>query len=389
MPSSVARRIAFSKSEFRDRVKRAQTALQQAGLDVCVCFAPEHIYYFSGYDGHTQFSIQALILGSGDEQPTLILRDVDRANAEETCWIDDLRFYHHQQRDPALLILEALRERVKGSGGVGACLNAYALPGAFALHLAEVLRPLTLKDATPIIEPLRYVKSEAEIAYIRNAASYADIGLQRLREVLAPGKTELQLAGALECAMRDAGSEYSAMPTWLASGWRTRGSHRTPTRRAVEQGDPIKTEFAGVERRYHAVTMQTMWLGEPSAGERRAYEEALRALREGSRAIAVGVPVAKAERAAFEALRENGFNVAGHARFGYGVSVGYPPSWLEGLDITAASADVFAANMTFVLHISVSSPEGFGFIIGGAYLLTNRGLEILSGGDLDLIVVQP
>jgi hypothetical protein len=45
--------------------------------------------------------------------------------------------------------------------------------------------------------------------------------------------------------------------------------------------------------------------------------------------------------------------------------------------------------MTFVLHISVSSPEGFGFIIGGAYLLTNRGLEILSGGDLDLIVVQP
>src|SRR5205814_539063 len=130
--------------------------------------------------------------------------------------------------------------------------------------------------------------------------------------------TEIQLTGEIEHAMREAGSEYCAMATLLSSGPRTRGSHRTPTDRVIERGDSIKTEFAGISHRYHAVTMQTLWLGEPSRSSREAYTHALAALRAGSEAIAVGVPVASAEKAAFDTLREAGFNVSNHARFGYG-----------------------------------------------------------------------
>jgi hypothetical protein len=43
--------------------------------------------------------------------------------------------------------------------------------------------------------------------------------------------------------------------------------------------------------------------------------------------------------------------------------------------------------MSFVLHTCATSPEGEGILIGGAYALTDAGLETLSGGDLELCAV--
>lgn len=378
---------AFSESEHRERFARARRALRDAGLAACVCFAPEHIYYFAGYDAHTQFSLQALVFGPDDEEPTFVFRDVDRANADETSWVRDLSLYHHGQHDPADLIVAAVRKRAAPQARVGVCLNSYALPGAFALRLVKALAPSEISDATLLVERQRYVKSPQEIAYIREAASYAERGLRRLREVARPGLTEIQLAGEIEAAMREAGSEYSAMPTWLSCGRRTHGSHKTPTSRVIERGDAIKTEFAGVCRRYHAVTMQTLWIGSVNDADRRIYDTSLAALRAGAQAIAIGAPVARAEQAAFGTLRDGGLSVASHARFGYGVSAAYPPSWLEGLDITGESGDTFAAHMAFVLHTTVYAKEGLGVLIGGAYITTERGLELLSGGDLELTVL--
>ena len=41
---------AFSESEHRERLDRARQALRRAGLDGCICIAPEHLYYLGGYD---------------------------------------------------------------------------------------------------------------------------------------------------------------------------------------------------------------------------------------------------------------------------------------------------------------------------------------------------
>ena len=387
MQPQTEKRAAFPEAEHRARLARARRVLRDEGLDAVVSFAPEHIYYFTGYDGHTQFSIQCLIFGPDDDEATLVLRDVDAINAEETCWAKDIRYYHHGQHDPAELIVDAVKDRLRGSSVVGTCLNTYALPGAFALHLVDLLGATKTRDAGASIERLRYAKSDLEMTYIRQAAAYAEIGLKRLREAAKPGITEIQLTGEIEAAMREAGSEYPAMPTLLSSGPRTRGSHRTPTDRAIARGDSIKTEFPGIARRYHAVTMQTLWIGEPGRESRQSYEHALTALRAGMKAIAVGVPVARAEVATFDSLKSAGVDVSRHARFGYGVSAAYPPSWLEGLDITAESNEVFQANMTFVLHCMVRTPDARGILIGGAYTLGADGVEVLSGGDLELMSV--
>ena len=83
---------AFPVEEHRQRLNRAQALLEEAGLVGCICTAPELIYYFTGYEAHTHHVIgsQAMILAIDDDKPTLILRDGDVPQAEETLVLGEL-----------------------------------------------------------------------------------------------------------------------------------------------------------------------------------------------------------------------------------------------------------------------------------------------------------
>ena len=181
--------------------------------------------------------------------------------------------------------------------------------------------------------------------------------------------------------MRRAGSDYWAITTELASGPRTPGGHGAARPRLMRPGELVHVEFAGVEHRYHAVTLHTMALGDPGKRARELYEITRQSLAEGENAIRIGVPVAAVEEAALKPLRAAGLADAFLMRFGYGIGIAYPPIWLEALEICRESEQVMQANTTFVLHSCIELPEeGIGIIQGGTYALTTGGLELLTGG---------
>ncbi len=380
---------AFAEAEHRDRFARARRSLRDAGLDGCISVAPEHLYYLGGYDAWVSVnSPQALVFRTDGGEPTIVLRDVDRLLALETSWVRDLRIYRLLADDPAALIAEVAREHGLREGRLAVELESYALPHALGLRLEEKLAPARVEDATALLGDLRLVKSAAEMAYLRDAARHAEAGLQAARRGLRPGITEVALAGEMEAAMRAAGGDYWAIPTELASGPRTPGGHATPRDRVLEPGDLVHVEFAGVARRYHAVAIQTMAVGEPGPRARELYRLTRESLRAGVRAVRPGVPAEDVEAASLEPLRKAGLEGAAMMRFGYGVGVAYPPIWLETLQISRGIERRLEPGMVFVLHACVELvDEGLGVIQGGTYALTPGGLELLAGaGDVDLHV---
>jgi Xaa-Pro aminopeptidase len=73
-------------------------------------------------------------------------------------------------------------------------------------------------DATPVIQPIRAVKSSAEIALLRQAARFTDAGFRAAMAAIAPGRTNHQIEGAaVEAAMR-AGADGPGMWPELKSG---------------------------------------------------------------------------------------------------------------------------------------------------------------------------
>jgi Xaa-Pro dipeptidase len=376
------RYAAFPEAEHRSRLDRARQALRAADISCCVSVAPEHLYYYGGYDSWVSVnSPQALIFSSDADEPTLVVRDVDLALPCETSWVRDVRSYHLHADDVPSLIAAVVAQKGCRGGRIGIETQSYALPHAFGLALATALAPAELVDATEILGATRLVKSPREIAYLRAAAQHTRAGLDAARRTLKPGITEIALAAAVEGAMRGAGSDYWSIPTELASGPRSPGGHATPRERVIERGDLVHLEFAGVARRYHAAAIHTMAAGEPGKRAREIYASARESLRAGIAAVRPGARVADVEEASLEPLRKVGLAGAALMRFGYGIGIAYPPIWLESLQISRGFATILQPGMVFVLHAYLQLlDEGIGVIQGGTYLLTEGGLEMLVGG---------
>ena len=210
-----------------------------------MCVGPELINYYAGYDAHTFFQFQGLVFGPGDDEPTFVMRDVDIGRAEVTSWVSDVRLYRHGAEDPVEMVAKAVKERLGSSTRVGADLQAYAFTGIHALRLKEALGSASLENFTNGLDGVRLSKSDEEMNYVRKAAAIATAGLERANATARPGITEIDLAAEIEAAMRQAGSEYPGMPTWISSGARRIG-HKTADRRVIESGGP---DFDGVSRR--------------------------------------------------------------------------------------------------------------------------------------------
>jgi Xaa-Pro dipeptidase len=373
---------AFPESEHRERLARARKILLHNGIDCCVSVAPEHLYYFAGYDSWVSVnSPQALIFMADGGEPALIVRDVDLALPRETSWICDVRSYHLFSDNVPGLIASVAREKGLAGGKVAIETQSYALPYALGQAVDRALAPATVVEATDLLGATRLIKSSREMDYLRKAARYAQLGLDAARRTLKPGISEIALATAVEGGMRGAGSDYWSIPTELASGPRTSGGHATPRERVIEFGDLVHLEFAGVHRRYHATAIHTFAVGQPSKRAHEIYDLARASLAAGIAAIRPGVPVAAVEEASLEPLRAVGLEGAAIMRFGYGIGIAYPPIWLEPLQISRGIDQRLEPGMVFVLHSYIQLlEESLGVIQGGTYTLTENGLEMLIGG---------
>ena len=371
-----ARYASFSESEHRARLNVARRLLRAAGIAHCISVAPESLYYYGGYDSWVSVnSPQALIFSAEDDEPTIVLRDTDLPLAQESSWIADMRTYRLMSDDIPALIAQVAREKGLRGGKVAIETQSYAFSHHLGQTLARALDPARMIDATALLGQPRLLKSPAEMACVRQAAEYAQRGLDAARRALRPGMSEIALAAEVEHAMRAAGSDYWSIPTEMASGDRTAGGHAAPRPRLIRHGDLVHLEIAGVAARYHAAAIHTLAAGDPGPRGREVYEVTRRSLAAGIAAIRVGAAVADIEEASLGPVREAGLEHAAKMRFGYGIGIAYPPIWLEPLQISRGIDATMQSGMVFVLHSYVQlDDERLGII--------PKGLSALCAGTL-------
>jgi Metallopeptidase family M24 len=110
-------------------------------------------------------------------------------------------------------------------------------------------------------------------------------------------------------------------------------------------------------------------------------------LRAGLDAITPGIEARAVEAPALAILRDAGLGDGFMMRFGYGVGVGYPPTWLDPLQITRTSTQPLMPGTTFVLHACLLDEQAqVGVVVGGTYAVGEAGVETLAGaGPVELV----
>ena len=139
--------------------------MQDAGLAACVCTSPELIYYFTGYEAHTHHAIgaQAVVLPAANDTPSLILRDGDIPQADETLVIGDLRTFRLGAVDLSEQIREALSDFGLINKPIGLDLSGPTMTGSLTLSIRHALGDARIADCWRLLGALRTVLAKEEI----------------------------------------------------------------------------------------------------------------------------------------------------------------------------------------------------------------------------------
>jgi Xaa-Pro aminopeptidase len=104
---------------------------------------------------------------------------------------------------------------VSNPAGITAIENPHLL-WRNAIHLKW--SDLEIKDAFPILDEVRWVKSPGEVALLRKAASITAEGFWAGAWSIAPGKTQRQVEGEVMRACLNGGSDAASIWPWVRSG---------------------------------------------------------------------------------------------------------------------------------------------------------------------------
>lgn len=137
---------------------------------------------------------------------------------------------------------------------------------------AELLtkRGLQLFDAQPLTEKARAIKGAQEIEQHRVSMAVADLGIARMREVLAPGITESQLWGVFTGNNIAHGGQWEECQL-LTSGPRTNPWFQEASNRVIQAGDIVgfDTDMVGPGGALSDVSRTFICPGKAATGNQR------------------------------------------------------------------------------------------------------------------------
>jgi Xaa-Pro aminopeptidase len=234
-----------------------------------------------------------------------------------------------------------------------------------------------------LVETLRESKDADEVALIREAARIATDALGRTLPQIRAGQSEFEVAGILEKALRDEGSEEAPFPPIVASGPRSALPHARASSRIVEKGDLLLLDFGAQHKGYCSDVTRTFIVGAPTAEQREIYQVVRDANHIASHSVRAGMSGMAADALARSYIDAQGHGDAFVHSLGHGLGLEVQES--PRLARTAEAALVAGSVVT--IEPGIYRPGWGGVRIEDDVHLSENGPQILTNFSRELIEV--
>jgi Xaa-Pro aminopeptidase len=172
-----------------------------------------------------------------------------------------------------------------------------------------------------LVESLRERKDEDELSRICEAIAAAEHALELTVTRLRVGMTELEVAGILESALRQSGTDDFPFPSIVASGPNAARPHARPTDRKLRAGDFLLLDFGARVGGYCSDITRTFVVGRATAEQREIYDVVRLANERAAGAVRPGMSGRDADRVARGYIQDRGFgDLFGHS-LGHGIGL--------------------------------------------------------------------
>ena len=249
---------------MNNRLERLRARLEEKDLDAILISSAENRRYVSGFTGSAGYLVasrDSAVLATDfryTEQAGIQAPDFEVTKAgSDWSWLVDL-----------------LKERRFGKIG----FESHQVTVAGYRHITTALDGLpfadrpTLVATAGIVEGLRTIKDQEELALMQRAIDTADAAMEAVSPTIEPGESEREVAWRLEKAMRELGADSLSFDTIVAAGPNGAMPHHRPTDRAIAAGEPVVIDMGAKVGGYCSDITRTFCVGTPDETFRKIYD---------------------------------------------------------------------------------------------------------------------
>jgi Xaa-Pro aminopeptidase len=234
-----------------------------------------------------------------------------------------------------------------------------------------------------LVETLRERKDPNEVMLIERAAGVAIRALERTLAQVRVGMSELQVAGVLERALRDEGSEGFPFPSIVACGPRSALPHARASSTMIRDGDILLMDFGAEVEGYCADITRTVVVGRATDEQREVYDVVRKANEQASQEIRAGMTGRDADAIARGYIERRGFGEL----FGHGLGHGVGLEVHEAPRLARTADGALAEGAVVTIEPGVYRPGWGGVRIEDDVVLDPAGPRILTRFTRELIEI--
>lgn len=295
----------FPREEYDARVARVRAEMAHRGIDGLLLTAGPNLTYLTSYPSPVRALARPFIFILPQAgYPIFIVHTGRELEAQGYSWVEDIRTFHALSQAPLPDIVAALGDAGLTRGRIGAELGpdmSLDIPVTDFLALQREVPHVEFVDAGQVMWPVRYRKSDAEIAYIRRACDITTDAFAHMFTHGREGMSEHDMARLMTDATLDAGGSSpwaiitcgegsydlaSKLPSsrklaagdffWMDAGCNV-GGYWSDFGRAGVVGGPTQQQIAA-QQSIHEITMlgvEAMQVGATTGDVARACNAAL------------------------------------------------------------------------------------------------------------------
>jgi len=374
--------VKIPDHEYKERIQRAAKLAADKGLDILIVNSNEADYanarYFSGFwplferagVAITPAGDAALMVGP---ESSVYARDFGKIDKQFTL------MEYRESANPSYPELKpnTYREVFKALGVTGSKLKI----GVASLLDTSVVMMEGLKSNFPeaeivgadeIMVALRSIKSENEIACMREGFRITELATQEVIRTIRPGMTECQMVGVAQRVIYENGAEYEGLPMYIFSEKSTRHAISRSSHRVINKGDIVQLNLSAKVDGYSPSIGMPISLGKLTPERRAVIEFGLKAHEWTQANLKAGVLASDVAKGFLQFFKDNGYE----KNYLYGPCHGTGMIEVEAPWMETSSSYLLQPNMTFQIDTFVTT-DTFGIRWEKGAVIREGGCELL------------
>jgi Xaa-Pro aminopeptidase len=254
---------------------RLEEAMKVKGLDAVVARAGLNFTYLAGfaYPGTLARHVDLAdsprsvwVVWPRGGEPRIVVNAIAKDLAARDSWIEVFDVYEGYVEAPIGRVAKTLRDMGLSGSTIGLELNYVSAADLGALK--QSLPGLHIVDLAPIMDHVRAVKTEGEIARLKIGADVLDDAFLSCFPGTRPGSRERDLHGRLVGACLAGGSEFTH---GILNSSRNTVAYGGESDFAFAAGDAIRTDYVTYVKGYPGHQSRCAIVGRASATQRQEY----------------------------------------------------------------------------------------------------------------------